>query len=608
MKSYIVFIALAYAVCGFAQQTQNQNRHALIIGVSEYQNPQIPTLTGVPYDMDSAKKIALAMGIPEKNIEFLKNSDATKDNIIKTLQKMGDSATEGSRDFVYFSGHGTRYQENSAGGCIEGLFSYDGQAITNKEFATATKKLIASADKVITMIDACHSEGVVPPKSSTRSISVALAPKFFLDKAGGGDNTCAKPSNQRTRGLFSEETRLGALQENVVQITSSRPDEVSFDEPGKGGIATQAIRDCLLSKGKDLDSSGAISIAEVQQCAQEIINSKLQSQIDYTPHHVTVTGNRNLIPVQRPKPPEVVANTNPAPAPAPAPVSVSEASQPNQSQVVANQRPPQKPDEKPPIAVVAVQAQVPPPHTQVAPVAAPTKPDDKPPAQVQSPQCQASTQIQPVIEQPPKPQESVPTASSAQTISAPPSPASPDKPAQAVQTAKPPKVEPALASMATLQDIQKQGNPKRVVSVSLNKPSLKIGKDSLDITIKSNHDGFVYLVLLGSDSSSFYILYPNGLDKNNQIRAGEPLRIPKADWKVAANGPVGIDNLLVMVSDSPRKLNNLTMASPSASEPFTYALNDLGGRSALIDFLTGSGIDGKSESFGSKLVSIKEVK
>jgi hypothetical protein len=48
------------------------------------------------------------------------------------------------------------------------------------------------------------------------------------------------------------------------------------------------------------------------------------------------------------------------------------------------------------------------------------------------------------------------------------------------------------------------------------------------------------------------------------------------------------------------------MAEPTAAEPFTYALNDIGGRSALINFLTSSG--GKSESFGAKLVAIKEIK
>jgi hypothetical protein len=163
-----------------------------------------------------------------------------------------------------------------------------------------------------------------------------------------------------------------------------------------------------------------------------------------------------------------------------------------------------------------------------------------------------------------------------------------------------------LASLATLKDIEQQSNPRRVVDVKLSKPVMKIGKDSLDLSIKSSHDGYIDMILLGSDAKSFYVLYPNGLDKNNSIKAGQTVRIPKPDWEVKAAGPAGTNNLLVLVSDTPRKLNTLVMAEPTAAEPFTYALNDIGGRSALINFLTTS--DGRSESFGAKLVSIKEVK
>jgi hypothetical protein len=97
-----------------------------------------------------------------------------------------------------------------------------------------------------------------------------------------------------------EITRLGGLQENFVQITSSRPDEQSLDQPGMGGLATVAIRDCLLGKAKDVNGSGAVSMSEVQQCAQNAINLALKGNPTFAPHHVTVSGNRNLIPVQRP--------------------------------------------------------------------------------------------------------------------------------------------------------------------------------------------------------------------------------------------------------------------------------------------------------------------
>lgn len=329
--------------------------------------------------------------------------------------------------------------------------------------------------------------------------------------------------------MLGESTRLGTLAENFVQITSALPTEVSFDDAEKGGLATQAIRDCLLGKATDLDDSGAVSMGEVQQCAQRIVNQKLQNVALATPNHVTVTGNRNLIPAQRPKPPQA----NPAPEPV-ATAPVVEIPTPTPTPVVPEPAIPQAP----PVPVAQVELQ---------------------------------------------------------------------KPPVVLPPAKPLKPEPLLASLATLRDIEQQRNPKRVLKVSLSKSALKVGKDELDLQITSSHAGYVYLVMLGSDTKSFYILFPNGLDGNNRIDAGKTLRLPKPDWAVKASGPAGTDQLLVMVSDSPRKLDSLTIAEPTAAVPFTYALNTLSGRSALIDFLTGSGIAGKSESFGAKLLSVKEV-
>jgi hypothetical protein len=467
--------------------------------------------------MVSAAKIAAAMGIPESNVKYLRNSQATKTNILEALKQLGDTSGDGSRTFVYFSGHGTR--QSAGNECVEGLLTYEGSTISNQEFAGATQKIAKTSDKFITLVDACHSEGVVPPKTRAL-IKDQLTPKFYM-KSGTAADACSVISNYKTRSLLPEVTKLGALKENFVQVSSSRPDEVSFDEPDKGGLATQGIRDCLLSQAKDTNQSGAVTLEEVQQCAQRFVDGRLKNVPGIKPHHITVTGNRNLIPVQRP--PTVVALATP-PVEPPKPV-------------VAPPTPP---------VIVAAPAPAPqPPVTSATPIALPA-PEKIPPQ------------------------------------------------------------EPLLASLATLKDIEQQRNPKRMVDVKVSKPVMKIGKDSLDLSIKSSHDGYIYMILLGSDAKSFYVLYPNGLDKNNAIKAGQTVRIPKPDWEVKAAGPEGTNNLLVMVSDSPRKLNTLTMAEPTAAEPFTYALNDIGGRSALINFLTSS--DGKSESFGAKLVAIKEVK
>ena len=536
MRSLLALIAVLVAQTVFAQPTST--RSALIIGISEYAVAGATVLDGVRFDMASSTKIANAMGIPDTQIKYLKNADATKENILKALNQLAETTQDGSRAFIYFSGHGTRELIDDS--CVEGLLTYEGKTITHQEFAKATQSLVKSADKVITMIDACHAEGVAPPKGQTRAISKTLfTPKYFA-KSGNAANSCSVVANLKTRGLLPEITRLGGLQENFVQITSSRPDEQSLDQPGMGGLATVAIRDCLLGKAKDVNRSGAVSMSEVQQCAQNAINLALKGNPTFAPHHVTVSGNRNLIPVQRP----TTTSTTLAAAP------VEPIKQPSTPSSAAPTSPP---------SVNALTV----PSVPVPPVVNPSQ--------------QAASQ-----------------AASA--------------PAPSTSPTKLPAPEQALASLATLKDIEQQRNPKRLVEVQVSKPTLKIGKDSLDLSIKSSHDGYLYLILLGSDSKSFYVLYPNGLDKNNQVKAGQTVRIPRPDWEVKAAGPVGTNNLLVMVSDSPRKLNTLTMSEPTAAEPFTYALNDIGGRSALIHFLTSSGTDGKSESFGAKLVAIKEVK
>ena len=601
-KNAFVFLALTLLMAWPARAQTPALRSALVIGLSQYgPNTGAATLEGVPHDMESAKRIAMAMGIPGNQIRMLRDQDATKENILKEIRQLGERTREGGRSFIYFSGHGTRYWDPTAKGCVEGLLTHDGQAITNAELAQATQKVTAGADKVITMIDACHSGGVSSNKAGTRSIGgVEFKPKFSF-KASGAADACSQPSNLKTRSLLGEATRLGALQENVVQITSSRPDEVSFDEPGKGGLATQGVRDCLLGKAVDTDGSGAVSLAEIQQCAQAFIEQRLKGVKDMTPHHVSVSGNRNLIPVtqQRPVATQVAATPSPVlvtpPAPvtaaattpvpvsslAPAPVLAMPAT-PTAAAQAPSSRPPAAAI-KPPAATV-VMAQ-PAPAPPLAPALAPT-----PPATAQRPTpTPVAAPAQPMTQATATP---IPTPIIAATPSPTPAIATP---------------EPMLASLATLTDIVQQRDPRIVLDVKLSKSVLKIGKDALDLSIQSSQDGYIYLVLLGSDRKSFYVLYPNGLDKDNRIKAGQTRKLPRPDWQLEAAGPPGIDHLLVMVASSPRQIDRLAMTAPSATNPFTFALNEIGGRAALINFLVHNKEGEGSERFGAKLLTLKEV-
>jgi len=531
-----LFIGALFISC-HVQALENNSRSALIIGISHYNGPA-DDLMGVPADIEMAKEIAKAMDIPDKNITVMRDQEATKQNVLNTLKAFSQKAADGGRVFIYFSGHGTRYFSPFNNSCVEGLLTYDYESISNAEMAQATKPLNGSVDKSILMVDTCHSGGVLNA-SKTRSVANSTLVAKFASKDKSGQDVCT-PVNYKTRSIFDETKTLGALQENVVFISSARPDEVSWDQPGLGGVATQALKECLLGKASDLDSSGAVSLEEVRQCAQTIMDKKVPGPIQVA-SHVTIRGNRNLIPIN---------STQSTPDLLP----------------VSNK-----------------------PITPVATIKPPVKPIEPPVQTLSNNQENTSNQVQPT-----KPiQENSITQI--------------DKP-----ITKPDVVEVEVlnnvGSLAALKDVESQANPLRKVDIKVAKKNLKIGQDYLDLQIKSNSDGYLYLVLLGSDQKSFYLLYPNKLDEKNFIKANQAVNIPNKTWQIRAAGPVGVDNLLVLVSDSPRDLSKLGMFGSDSSSPFVYSLNDLNGRSALIKYLVGKNNEGASEKFSAKLLSINEVK
>jgi hypothetical protein len=519
-----------------AVQAEN-NRAALIIGIEHYQNPVTATsLLGVPADINSAKLIAKAMGIPDKNVTVIQNQQATKRNLMDAFKKISEFGSNGGRVFIYFSGHGTRDYDHKKKQCYEGLLSYDEQLITNEEIASATQKLKDNVDKTIVLFDACHAGGVLKTALQTRSAGSASAPSFtpkFVTKGSLDDvMACRNATNFQARGLFDQSTRLGALQENLVLISSARPDEVAWDEgPGSGGVATQALRDCLLGEARDTNSSGAVTLEEIRACAQTKMDNKLPGPYPKS-SNLIIRGNRNLIPV-------IAAPTT-----------------------------------RPPEAVVVATVT---PIKPLEPVA-----QTKPPVEFVPPKPA------PVASNPVKPP---------QVVSA-PTPAAPASPAI---------IEAPLASLATLKDIEAQRNPMRKLDIKLAKKTLKINKDYLDLQIKSSHDGYLYLVLLGSDKKSFYMLYPNKLDGDNRIQAGKTINLPNQSWQIKAAGPAGVDHILVLVADSERDLKTLEALGADKNSPFVYALNNPSGRSAVINYLIGKSPDGTSERYAAQIITVTEV-
>ena len=216
-----------------------------------------------------------------------------------------------------------------------------------------------------------------------------------------------------------------------------------------------------------------------------------------------------------------------------------------------------------------------------------------------------------------RPVQPVPIAVATQIVPMDQAPASAPAPPAALAPSKP-AAPPALPLTGTqsLQDIYALREPARQVSVELKKDALRIGKDALGFVVSADRAGYVYVALASSDNKTLQLLFPNELDSNNRIATGKPLALPRPNWRVVAGGPPGVNSLLVVVTDTPRDLTNLTA---SRDGPFMVSLNDASGRAALGVFLSTSnknspcttptalGIAGCQDPFGAAMFSVREV-
>ena len=616
------------------------SRHALIIGVGEYSRPGISSLKGVKHDIKSAAQIARTMGVAPENITYLRDTDATAQNIRLAFRSMEKRMRQGDRAFVYYSGHGTRWIDTSfdSNACTEGLLATDGQALTNREISRLLMPISRKAEKLMVFYDACHSGGLANQPLRTRSLATSggqLMPKFAGEVS---PERCATPSNMKTRSLSGELGRMGAVPSNTVFIAASRPDEVSFDDPRSGGLATVAWRDCLLGKAADLDGSGAITVDETTQCAQIGLDERLQGQPDILGQKMTIGGNRQFVigapgtsaseaqlaeqrlaaaraqeeqerereKQEREKEKErqrVAAQQAVELARAEALAQEKErervAAEQAAAQALAAAEAQAQAEKDRLVAQALAQAQER-QHVAAQQALELAKAQEEAKEKAEQERIEVAMQAQALAkeqqaQQQEQEQERLEAALQATTqgTAAPPPTnsnvttlASVDDGAISMQPALPLPATTQAKPAALLVEMFQQRDATRVLSVEANQKILKIDKDPLELTITSPTDGYLYVALAGSDQESLYLLFPNQIDANNQIKANVPVKLPRRSWRIVAGGPKGTDTVLVIVTDSPRDLSQL---DGEDAGPFVMPLQTREGRSQLQALIGASG-------------------
>ncbi|MCX6123023.1 MAG: caspase family protein [Ignavibacteriales bacterium] len=229
---------------------------AVVVGVSEYKNPGIPSLK---YADKDAEALADFLRRPEgggydsDHMQVLLNKDATLTNLKAALITFLNQAIDMDLVIIYFAGHGAPEPAKPSNTY---LLTYDTDpnslgtsAFPMWDIETVLKRYI-SAKRVVVFSDACHS-GAISVNFTTRGLADSepnLVNQYLAD--------------------------LSKTKEGIVIFTASAAGEVSQEFPDMGhGAFTFYLLEGLEGKA-DFNNDYTVTINELMQYVEEQVKRK----------------------------------------------------------------------------------------------------------------------------------------------------------------------------------------------------------------------------------------------------------------------------------------------------------------------------------------------
>ena len=196
------------------ETAQTGVRWAVIIGISQYQDTQIPALRYASFDAQAFYEWAVSPDggrYAPSHVKLLLNNEATGTNIKKALFEWLRGALDEDMVTIYFAGHGSPESPDAQDNLF--LLPYDTQynSIATTGFPmwdieTALKRFI-KAKKVVVIADACHSGGVGQSfdiaRRANRGIKINPIGSGIQNLSQVGDGVCVISASSDNQ--FSQE-------------------------------------------------------------------------------------------------------------------------------------------------------------------------------------------------------------------------------------------------------------------------------------------------------------------------------------------------------------------------------------------------------------------
>ncbi len=205
----------------FLDRKKNHERGAVVIGINQYQNENWNLRGCVNDAIDMRQLLKNVYRFQDTNMRQLFNQHATKYNILKGLEWLGNKFQEG---VMFFSGHGSQiFATDEPDQKCEILITYDHDWY-NPLLDDDLYERLHKMSRCWIIVDACHAEGISRDEQYTVK-SIIPPPNIPFPK----------------KRKLSKPTRL-------IELAACKADEISLEKPYKGvwrGQFTKILCDIL---------------------------------------------------------------------------------------------------------------------------------------------------------------------------------------------------------------------------------------------------------------------------------------------------------------------------------------------------------------------------
>lgn len=209
MKKVWLLILLIFVPL-VAVDAWGQSRHALLIGIGNYPEDSRWNIIHGNNDVSIIKEALIHQGFSPDDILQLIDSEATKENILLSFDKLSERCQAGDVVYLHFSGHGQQITDlngDEEDGFDEAWIPYDAKKsyvsgeyegenhLTDDELNTLFSKLrvrVGARGKIIIVADACHSGSGSRGLPDDEVFVRGTGDKFIIPRQGS--NVIKKPA------------------------------------------------------------------------------------------------------------------------------------------------------------------------------------------------------------------------------------------------------------------------------------------------------------------------------------------------------------------------------------------------------------------------------